>query len=70
MSQLERQEAESKTLFGFWVYLMTDCVLFASLFATYAVLRSNINGGPSGEDIFSLSFVFQETFLLLTSSFR
>jgi cytochrome o ubiquinol oxidase subunit 3 len=69
MSRLERQAAESKTLFGFWVYLMTDCVLFASLFATFAVLRNNINGGPSGEDIFSLSFVFKETFILLTSSF-
>ncbi len=42
---IERKE-ESKTLFGFWVYLMTDCVLFACLFATYAVLRNNTFGGP------------------------
>lgn len=58
-----------KTTFGFWVYLMTDCVLFASLFATYAVLQKNTYGGPSGADIFSLPFVLIETLILLTSSF-
>lgn len=62
-------EAESKTLFGFWVYLMTDCVLFASLFATFVVLRNNTFGGPSGKEIFSLPFVLTETLILLTSSF-
>src|SRR4051812_25766084 len=67
-AELERQ-AEDRTLFGFWVYLMTDCVLFASLFATFAVLRHNTFGGPSGEDLFSLSFVLKETLILLTSSF-
>ncbi|MBX4190592.1 cytochrome o ubiquinol oxidase subunit III [Candidatus Saccharibacteria bacterium] len=67
-AELERQ-AEEKTLFGFWVYLMTDCVLFASLFATFAVLRHNTYGGPSGEDLFSLSFVLKETLILLSSSF-
>jgi cytochrome o ubiquinol oxidase subunit III len=60
---------ETKTSFGFWVYLMTDCVLFATLFATYAVLHGNTFGGPSGRDIFSLPFVLAETFILLTSSF-
>lgn len=71
MSQADaaRQQAEDKTLFGFWVYLMTDCVLFASLFATFAVLRHNTYGGPSSEDLFSLSFVLAETLILLTSSF-
>lgn len=62
-------EDESKTYFGFWVYLMTDLVLFASLFATYAVLRFNTNGGPSAEELFSLPYVLVETLLLLTSSF-
>jgi cytochrome o ubiquinol oxidase subunit 3 len=66
---IERQAAEEKTLFGFWVYLMTDCVLFASLFATFAVLRNSTFGGPSGESLFSLSFVLSETLILLTSSF-
>lgn len=59
----------SKTLLGFWLYLMTDLVLFASLFATYAVLYKNTAGGPSGAEIFDLPFVLIETLLLLTSSF-
>lgn len=66
---LERQEADSKSIFGFWVYLMTDCVLFASLFATFAVLRNSTFGGPGGSDLFSLPFVLVETLALLTSSF-
>jgi cytochrome o ubiquinol oxidase subunit 3 len=60
---------QDKVTFGFWVYLLTDCVLFASLFATYAVLRGNTFGGPSGQDIFNLPFVLLETLILLTSSF-
>lgn len=59
----------NKTLFGFWIYLMTDCVLFASLFATYAVLRHNTFGGPGASELFSLPYVLVETLLLLTSSF-
>jgi cytochrome o ubiquinol oxidase subunit 3 len=71
MSRLDviREEGDSRAVFGFWVYLMTDCVLFASLFATFAVLRNNTYGGPSGSDLFSLSFVLAETLILLTSSF-
>ncbi len=63
------QEIYDRTLFGFWLYIMTDCILFATLFATYAVLHNGTFGGPSGKDIFSLPFVLGETFLLLTSSF-
>ena len=48
---------------------MTDCILFGCLFATYAVLRNNTYGGPSGHDLFDLNFVLVETMLLLTSSF-
>ena len=55
--------------FGFWLYIMSDCVLFASLFATFAVLRGETFGGPSAVDIFSLPFVLKETLILLTSSF-
>ena len=58
-----------KTIFGFWVYIMTDCILFATLFATYAVLRNNVADGPSGHDIFNMPYVLTETLLLLTSSF-
>lgn len=54
---------------GFWIYLMTDCILFATLFATFAVLRSATAGGPAGSDIFDLNFVLIETMILLTSSF-
>jgi len=71
-ASLKRQEAEegqNKILFGFWVYIMTDCVLFASLFAVYAVLHNNTLNGPNGAQIFNLSYVLKETLLLLTSSF-
>lgn len=60
---------QDKTTFGFWLYLMTDCVLFASLFATFLVLRNNTFGGPAGQDLFSLNYVLIQTLLLLTSSF-
>ncbi len=56
-------------VFGFWIYLMTDLVIFAVLFATFVVLRHNTYGGPSGHDLFELPSVFAETMLLLTSSF-
>ncbi len=59
----------NKNLFGFWIYLMTDCILFASLFAAYAVLHTNTNGGPSATELFSLPYILIETLLLLTSSF-
>jgi len=63
------QEVTNRTTFGFWVYLMTDCVLFASLFGAYAVLRNQTAGGVAGSEIFDLPFVLVETLILLTSSF-
>ncbi len=63
------RKKDATTIFGFWVYLMTDFVLFASLFSVYAVLRANTFGSVSGADIFNLPFILVETFLLLTSSF-
>jgi cytochrome o ubiquinol oxidase subunit 3 len=65
----EQQASTSKTLLGFWIYLMTDCVLFASLFATFAVLRTGTFGGPTGQDIFNLPYILVETLALLVSSF-
>lgn len=62
------QDTFSKTILGFWIYLMTDCILFATLFATYAVLHHNTFGGPSSHDLFSLSTAFIETMILLFSS--
>lgn len=67
--ELHQRENDRATVFGFWTYLMTDFVLFASLFATYAVLRANTYGNVSGHDIFSGPFVLTETIILLTSSF-
>lgn len=58
-----------RTIFGFWIYLMTDCVLFATFFAAYAVLHNNTYGGPTAKDLFSLPLALTETFILLTSSF-
>ena len=63
------READTKTVFGFWVYIMTDCVLFASLFAVYAVLHRNTYGGPPSQVLFDLPYALYETLILLTSSF-
>lgn len=63
------EQTASKTSLGFWVYLMTDCVLFAALFTTFAVLRNNTAGGPNGHELFSLPYALTETLILLTSSF-
>lgn len=65
----EEAQSDERTQLGFWIYLMTDCVLFASLFATFIVLRGNTYGGPGGGELFELPFVLGETMLLLTSSF-
>ena len=62
-------DAYSRTVFGFWVYLMSDCILFATLFATYAVLHNKVNGGPASHELFDLSTALAETLILLTSSF-
>lgn len=62
-------EATSKVVFGFWIYIMSDCILFASIFAAYAVLHNNTFGGPSAKELFSMPYVLVETFILLTSSF-
>lgn len=59
----------SKTVLGFWIYLMSDCLIFASLFATFGVLAQNAAGGPTGRDLFDLPYVGGETLLLLISSF-
>ena len=58
----------SSTLLGFWLYLMSDCLLFAVLFATHAVLGHRYAAGPSGADLFELPLVATNTALLLFSS--
>ncbi|PFH12303.1 cytochrome o ubiquinol oxidase subunit 3 [Collimonas sp. PA-H2] len=59
---------ENGTLLGFWLYLMSDCLIFACLFATYAVLGRNYAGGPTGAELFDLPLVAVNTSLLLLSS--
>jgi cytochrome o ubiquinol oxidase subunit III len=61
--------ANDRVQFGFWVYLMTDLLMFAVLFAVYAVLNGNTAGGPSGKELYSLPLALAETLILLTSSF-
>lgn len=56
-------------VFGFWIYIMTDCVLFATLFAAYAVLSPNTFNGPTLKELISLPYVLTETLFLLASSF-
>lgn len=61
-------EHENHSFFGFWMYLMSDCILFGCLFASYAVLRYQFAGGPAPSSLFELSGVAMETALLLVSS--
>lgn len=58
----------NSTMLGFWLYLMSDCLIFAVLFAVYAVLGRNYAAGPSGADLFDLNLVAINTALLLFSS--
>lgn len=67
-NNIEKHSAE-KNVFGFWLYLMTDLLMFAALFATYAVLRDSNFGGITIYEIFNPPFVLAETLILLTSSF-
>ena len=54
--------------FGFWLFLLSDIIVFAALFATYAVLSDSTAGGPSGAELFEKPRVFLETMCLLASS--
>ncbi|MFC5067933.1 cytochrome o ubiquinol oxidase subunit III [Flaviflagellibacter deserti] len=65
----EHDHAEGRsTMLGFWLYLMSDCLIFAVLFATYGVLGSNYAAGPSPRDLFDLPLVALNTTMLLLSS--
>jgi len=65
----EEHSPVKMTTYGFWLYIMTDCILFGTLFATYAVFMDNhFAGGPTGKEIFELPYVLTETMLLLFSS--
>jgi cytochrome o ubiquinol oxidase subunit 3 len=66
--QEDHAHGDGGTLFGFWLYLMSDCLIFAVLFATFGVLGRNYAAGPSGADLFDLRIVAVNTGLLLVSS--
>src|SRR6516164_997560 len=55
--------------YGFWIFILSDMVMFSALFAAYAVLRDNTAGGPTGAELFDLRNVFIETMCLLLSSY-
>jgi cytochrome o ubiquinol oxidase subunit III len=62
-------EEDDTKIFGFWLYLMTDLLVFTVLFAAFVVLRNNTFGGPTGRELFELPTALAETLLLLVSSF-
>jgi cytochrome o ubiquinol oxidase subunit 3 len=67
----ERRPASKRIIvgYGFWIFLLSDIVMFSAFFAAYAVLSGETNGGPSGKDLFHLHIVAIETACLLLSSF-
>ncbi len=64
----EEPHAPSSTMLGFWIYLMSDCLIFAVLFATHGVLGRNYAGGPGPRELFDLPLVAVNTSMLLFSS--
>lgn len=69
VDQEQHHDYGGDTVFGFWVYILSDCILFATLFAVFAVLSGNFAGTPLFTELFELDFVLKETALLLLSSF-
>ena len=64
----EPHHPENGTLLGFWIYLMSDCLIFACLFAVYGVQGRSYAGGPTGAELFDLPLVAINTAMLLFSS--
>ncbi|SMF83522.1 cytochrome o ubiquinol oxidase subunit 3 [Paenibacillus uliginis N3/975] len=68
-SHHDHPDMEEVRTFGFWIYLMTDVIIFGTLFATYIVLQHNTDGGPGAADLFQINGIIASTFILLTSSY-
>lgn len=67
---LEYQTEQNRmNILGFWIFLGAEIILFATLFATYSVLKARYAGGPTPHDLFEIKGIMVETLLLLTSSF-
>ena len=64
----EERRSRDEREFGFWLYLMSDAIIFALLFATYLIMADSTAGGPSGHDLFRLPHTLIESVLLLLSS--
>lgn len=65
----EANDACETLVFGFWVFMMSDLITFALLFATYIVMLGGTAGGPGPQELFEIKSAFLETMLLLASSF-
>lgn len=65
----DHHDVYSKTTFGFWLYLLSDFMLFGTVFATYLVLKENTFGGPGTKQLFDLDFTTIQTLVLLCSAF-
>jgi len=59
----------SKTILGFWIFLVTDFLMFGTVFATYAVLKNNTFGGPGASELFHIPFNLYESIVMLLLSF-
>lgn len=68
VTEEEHEHSGGSTMLGFWLYIMSDCLVFAVLFATFGVLGRNYAAGPSGADLFDLRLVAINTAMLLFSS--
>lgn len=68
VTEEEHHEPGGSTMLGFWIYLMSDALIFATLFATYGVMSTSFAGGPTPREIFELPLVALNTSLLLLSS--
>lgn len=68
VTEEEHHEPGGATLLGFWIYLMSDALIFATLFAGYGVLSMAYAGGPTPHEIFELPLVALNTAILLVSS--
>lgn len=69
VAQDHHHNSDATDIFGFWLYIMSDCILFATIFATYFVLHNSVFGGPTIKELTKIPFIFIETMVLLTSSF-
>lgn len=62
-------DSDAMDIFGFWIYILSDCILFSCLFATYAVLHTAVYGGVGIKELTNIPYVLIETLVLLVSSF-